>query len=155
MLLLRHFFEYKKAFDEQVTHCSGRPGFIYCFQNENMETYEEYLKPKKDFPFTVTRDSENTKGYIPEIEGGSMFATFYVLMFNFHPKLNMTPNIYLRSFGQSENEVKHITISEKLCKCIDHNDITCFADACDRVLRKEQKQAISSLCALHKKLSFP
>ena len=76
-----------------------------------------------------------------------MFATSYVL-FNFHPKLNMTPIICLRSFGQSENELKHITIPEKFCKHIDHNDITCFADACDTVLKKEEKQANSWLCMI-------
>ena len=76
-----------------------RPGFIYCFQNESLETYEKYLQRKKYFPFTVVGDLETTTGYISEIEGGSIFATSYWLMFNFHPKLNMTPITGLRSFG--------------------------------------------------------
>ena len=42
-----------------------------------------------------------------------MFATSYCLMFNFHPKLEMTPVMCLRSFGQNENELKHVTILEK------------------------------------------
>ena len=68
---------------------------------------------KKDFPFTVLGDLETTTGYISEVEGGSVFATSCCLMFNFHPKLNMTPITYLRSFGQTEKELKFITIPEK------------------------------------------
>ena len=89
------FYENKKAYYKHVDHCSGRPGFIYCFQNENMEMYEKNLNYKKDFSFTVTGNSETTTGYISDIEGSSMFPTSYVLMFNFHPKLNMSPIISL------------------------------------------------------------
>ena len=113
-----------------------------------METYEKYLKHKEDCPITVTGDLETTTGYISEIECRSIFATSYVLMFNLQPKLNMTRIIRLRSFGQSEDELKHITIPEKFCKYINHNDKTCFADACNRVLKKEEMQGISLLCMI-------
>ena len=36
----------------------GCPRFIYCFQNKSRETYEKYLKHKKDFPFTVVSGLE-------------------------------------------------------------------------------------------------
>ena len=39
-----------------------------------METYEKYLKHKRDFPFTMTGDLEATTRYITDIDGGSMFA---------------------------------------------------------------------------------
>ena len=95
------FFRYKNKFIRHVKHCSGRPGFIYTFQEEEVECYENYLKHKKDFPFTVVGDLETTTGYISEIEGESMFVTSYFLMFNFHPKIEMTPFTCLRSFGQN------------------------------------------------------
>ena len=83
---------------KHVSHFSGRPGFAYCLQ-DNIKSYENYLKHKKDFPFTVVDNLETTTGYISEVEGGSMFATSYCLMFNFHPKLNMAPVTCLRSFS--------------------------------------------------------
>ena len=105
-------FRYKSKFNKHIKWCTGRPGFIYCFQNDSLETYEKYLRHKKDFLFTVAGDLEKTTGYKSKKEGGSMFPTSYCLMFNFHPKLNMTPITYVRSFGQTEEELKFITIPE-------------------------------------------
>ena len=93
-------------------------------------------------------DLETTTGYILGIEGGSMFATSYCLMFNFHPKLKMTPVTSLRSFGQNENELKHVTIPEKKIFYIDRDDYRCFIDQCDEVLKKEKKLAVPTLCMI-------
>ena len=92
------FFRYWKKFSK---HCFKRLGFAYTFQDENLECYENYIKHKKDFLFTVVGDLKTTTGYISEIEGGSLFATSYCLIFNFHPKLKMTPITCLRRFGQN------------------------------------------------------
>ena len=85
------FFRYKHRYTKHIKYCSGRPGFIYCFQDDVIESYENYFKHKKDFPFTVVGDLESTTGYISELEGGSIFATSYCIMFSFHPLLEMTP----------------------------------------------------------------
>ena len=93
-------------------------------------------------------DLETTTGYISEIEGGLMFATSYCLMFNFHPKLYMIPVTCLRSFGQTENELKFITIPEKFHPYINRDDLRCFRDACNNLLQKKQKLAVSTLCMI-------
>ena len=133
------FFRYKNKFMRHVKHCSRRPGFICTFQEEKVECYENYLKHKKDFPFIVVGDLETTSGYISEIEGGSMFATSYCLMFNFHPKLEMTPITCLRSFGQNEQELKFITVPEIFYSYINHDDLRCFEDACNTDLEKKKE----------------
>ena len=69
-------------------------------------------------------------------------------MFNFHPKLKMTPITCLRSFGQNEEELKNITIPEKFWSYINKGDLKCFMDVCETVLEKRQKQAISTLCMI-------
>lgn len=94
------FYENKIRYYKHVDHCSGRPRFVYCFQNKNMEMYDKYLNHKKDFP--------------SDIKDGSMFTTSCVLMFDFHPKLNMSLIISLRSIRQSEKGLKHISIPENL-----------------------------------------
>ena len=78
-----------RKYKRHVAHCSGLPGFVYCFQDDNIESYENYLKHKKDFAFTAVGDMETTTGYISEVEGGSVFATSHCSMFNFHPKLKI------------------------------------------------------------------
>ena len=87
----------------------------------------------------VVGDLEATTGYISEIEGGSMFATSYRLTFNFHSKLEMMSITCLRSFGQNEQEVKFITIPQKLWPFTDHDDLLCFKNGCDVVLEKKNK----------------
>ena len=87
------FFRCKKKYKKHIKRCTGHSGFVYCFQYEILETYEKYLKHKKDFSFMVVVDLETTTKYISEMEGGSMFATSYCLMSNFHPKLKMTPTL--------------------------------------------------------------
>ena len=87
----------------------------------------------------VVGDLEATTGYISEIEGGSMFATSYRLTFNFHSKLEMMSITCLRSFGQNEQELKFITIPQKLWPFIDHDDLLSFKNGCDVVLEKKPK----------------
>ena len=70
----------------------------------------------------MVEDLKTTTGYILEIEGGSMFLTSYCLMFNFHPKLEMTPVTCLGSFGRNENDLKHATILENNFSYIDRDD---------------------------------
>ena len=142
------FYKQGKKYHRHIKQCTGRPGFIYMFQDDQIESYENYLKLKRDFPFTVVGDLEITSSYISEIEGGSMFATSFSLMFNFHPKLNITPITCLRSFGQTEEELKHISIPEEFWSYINKGDFECFINACDFVLAKNKKQAISTLCMI-------
>ena len=141
------FFRYVKKHKKHVSHCSGHPGFVYCFQGDNIESYENenYLKYKKDFPFTLVGDLETTTGYISAVEGGSVFATSYCLMFSFHPKLNMTPVTCLRSFGQKEKELNSLqfvknfgSILIKLTFNVSWMRVSLF--------KKKKKQAISTLC---------
>ena len=94
-----YFFRYWKKFNKHMKHCSRCLGFVYTFQDENLECYENCIKHKKEFSFTVIGDLKTTTGYILEIEGGSIFATSYCLMCNFHPKLKMMPITCLKSFG--------------------------------------------------------
>ena len=64
------FLRYKGKFLKLPKHCSGRPGFFYTFQDEGIECYENYLRHKKNFLFTVVGDLETTTGNISEIEAG-------------------------------------------------------------------------------------
>ena len=69
-------------------------------------------------------------------------------MFNFHPKLEMTPITCLRSFGQNKKELKLITIPEQFYPYINHDALRCFEGACNTVLEKKKKQFISTLCMI-------
>ena len=78
--------------------CTGRPAFVYVyhFQTEYLETYESQLKHKKDFPLTITTDLETTTRCNRDIEGGSMFATSYMMMVNFYLSFEKISSRYLK-----------------------------------------------------------
>ena len=68
-----------------------------------------------------------------------MFMASYCMIFNFHPKLEMTPLTCFRSFIQNNLELKFITVPDKFYPYIDHDDLRCFEDACNTVLEKKKE----------------
>ena len=68
-----------------------------------------------------------------------MFMASYCMIFNFHPKLEMTPLTCFRSFLQNNLELKFITVPDKFYPYIDHDDLRCFEDACNTVLEKKKE----------------
>ena len=45
------FFRYKHKCTMHIKRCSGRQGFIYCFQDDEIKSYENYIKHKIGFSF--------------------------------------------------------------------------------------------------------
>ena len=44
------YFARKDRFDRHIENCTGRPGFVYNFNMQNLLTFEENLKFKRDIP---------------------------------------------------------------------------------------------------------
>ena len=68
-------------------------------------TFEENLKYKGDVPLVAYIDFETT---VPtdeclDLENRQMFVVSYVIIFAFHPKLNIGRVIFERNFGQSQH----------------------------------------------------
>ena len=55
-----HYFGRKDRFDRHIKSCAGMPGFVYNFNMQNLLTFEENLKFKRDIPLTVYIDFETT-----------------------------------------------------------------------------------------------
>ena len=95
------FFFRKASFDRHLEICSGKPGFIYNFDTQNLLTFEENLKLKHDIPLTAYIDFETTAPTddMLDPESNKMNAVSYAIIFAFHPKLKMKRIIVERSFG--------------------------------------------------------
>ena len=93
----------KNKFDRHIENCTGRPGFVYNFNTQNLLTFEENLKFKRDIPLTVYIDFETTAPTDDclDPETRKTNAVSYVILFAFHPKLEMKRTIFERSFGHS------------------------------------------------------
>ena len=49
-----HYFARKDRFERHIKNCTGKPGFVYNFNTQNLLTFEENLKFKRDIPLTVS-----------------------------------------------------------------------------------------------------
>ena len=74
------FFRYLRKYKRHVAHCSGLPGFVHCFQYDNIESYENYLKHKKDFCFYCSRRYGNH--YWIHFRSGGRICVCYVTLFD-------------------------------------------------------------------------
>ena len=72
-----------------------------------MVTFEENLKFKGNIPITAYIDFETTAptDECLDPENRKIFAVSYVIIFGFHPELNIDRVIIERSFGHSEHSL--------------------------------------------------
>ena len=86
-----------------MRNCSGKAGFVYNVDTQNLITFEENLKLKRDMPLTAYIDFETTAptdDYL-DPECNKMNVVSYVIILAFHPKLNLPRVIIERSFAHS------------------------------------------------------
>ena len=108
--------------NKHIECCSRIPGIVYNFNNKNLISFEDNIIYKGDLPlvtymgFETTATTDNC--FNPEQT--KMFAVSCVIVFVFHPKLNLDRVIAQRSFG---NSIKKLTTIDYLIndqmECID------------------------------------
>ena len=76
--------------ERHTKHCSGIPGIIYNFNNQNLISYQDNFNAKGDVPFVVYFDFETTAHTFNFLdpEQQKMFVVLYVIIVSFHPKLH-------------------------------------------------------------------
>ena len=104
------FFARSDIQKHHMQHCSGVPGIVYNFNNQNLVTFEDNLGYKGDLPVVAYIDFETTAPtdscFDPEQK--KMFVVSYVIILAFHPKLKMDRVIIQRSFGHSLEQLATI-----------------------------------------------
>ena len=86
-----NYYSQKERFDRHIKNCTGRPGFVYNFNIQNLLTFEENLKFKRDIPLKIYIDFETTTptDNCLDPETKKMNAVSYMIIFAFHPELEM------------------------------------------------------------------
>ena len=142
------YYSRKERFDKHIENCTGRPGFVYNFNTQNLLTFEENLKFKRDIPLTVYIDFETTAptdDYL-DPETRKMNAVSYVIIFAFHPELKMKRIIIERSFGHSIQKLTTIDyLTTEQLKFKDITTLKQLRDCAFSVASKKNKIAISEM----------
>ena len=74
-----------------IENCSGIPGAVYNFNNQNLVSFEENLKSKGDLPMVIYFEYETTAPTYnwPNPEQKETFVVSYVIIVAFHPDLGL------------------------------------------------------------------
>ena len=88
---------------KDMENCSGRPGVVYNFNNQNLISYQDNFHAKGDVPFVIYFDFETTAptDNCLDPEQKKMFVVSYVMIVAFHPELKLDRIIIQRSFAHS------------------------------------------------------
>ena len=86
-----------------MEHCSGVPGIVYNFNNQNLVIFEANLGYKGNLPVVAYIDFETTAptNSCFDTEQKNMFVVSYVIILDFHPKLKMDRVVIQNIFGHS------------------------------------------------------
>ena len=102
-----NYYGRRDKFDRHIENCTGRPGFVYNFNIQSLLMFEENLKFKCDIPLTACIDFETTAPTDDclDPENKKMSAVSYVIIFAFHPELQIDRVIIERSFGHLQAQL--------------------------------------------------
>ena len=97
------YYIQKARYQKHIEKCSGIPGIVYNFTNQNLVSFEVNIGNKGDLPLVAYMDFETTPSvkHFLTPQQNKMFVVSYTFIFAFHPKLNLNRVIVQRSFGHS------------------------------------------------------
>ena len=150
------FFSRKDRFEKHLISCSGKPGYVYNFDTQNILTFEENLKLKHDIPLTAYIDFETTAptDKMLDPESCKMKAVSYAIIFAFQPKLNLKRVIIERSFGHSVEKLTTIDyLTSEQLKFKDEITLKQLRDSALEVSRKNKPNAISEMFSIELKFA--
>ena len=85
------FFIRSDKHQSHINNCSGAPGVVYNFNNQNLISYQDNFHAKADIPFVIFFDYETTastdNSFDPEQK--KVFVVSYVMIVVFHPELKL------------------------------------------------------------------
>ena len=98
-----NFFARADKQKRHIGNCSGIPGVVYNFNNQNLITFEDNLKFKGDLPMAIYYDFETTAptDNCFEPEQREVFVVSCVMIAAFHPDFKLNRIIVQRSFVHS------------------------------------------------------
>ena len=102
--LCSNYYALQDKFDRHAENCTGCPSYVYNFNTQSLSTFEENLKYEGNIPLVAYIDFKTTAPTDQQRldpKNRKMFAVSYVIIFAFHPDLQIDCIIIEHSFGHS------------------------------------------------------
>ena len=142
------YYGKKNMWERHLENCTGRSGFVCNFNTRSLLTFQENLKYKYDVPLTVYNDFETTAPTDDCIDPKSrkMFAVSYVIIFAFHPDLNLDRIIIEPTFEHLQARLCSLNfLTNEQLKFKDFTTLKLLRDCALLVASKKKKIAISEM----------
>ena len=138
-----------------INNCSGRPGVIYNFNNQNLVSYQDNFHAKGDVPFVVYFDYETTAptDNCLDPEQKQMFVVSHVMIVAFHPELKLDRIIIYWSFAHNFEQLT--TLDYFSCEQIGFIDpylIKMLKDMTFEVSKRRCKNSIGQMFSIESAL---
>ena len=145
------YFLRQDRWKKHINICTGIPGIVYNFNNQNLVTYEDNLKYKGDIPMTIYFDFETTvptdSCYDPEQK--EMFVISYIMMLCFHPRLDFPKIIVERSYGRDVQKLNSIDyLTPEQMSFINPTVVSQLSDAAALVAAQKCKNAVGQMFSI-------
>ena len=151
-----YYFTRLDRYQKHLDNCVGKPGFVYKFDTENLSTFEDNLKFKRDIPLTAYIDFETTAptDNMFDPEACRMNAISYAIIFAFHPNLGIKRVIIERSFGHSLEKLASIDyLTGEQLKYVDAITLKQLRDCALEVAYRKNCHAISQMFSIELKFA--
>ena len=104
------FYIQEIRWKRHTKYCSGRPGVVYNFNNQNLISYQDNFHAKGDVPFVIYFDFETTAptDTCLDPEQKKFFVVSYPMIAAFHPELELDRIINQRSFAHSIEQLTNL-----------------------------------------------
>ena len=145
------FFTRADRQKRHVENCSGIPGIVYNFSNQNLVTFEDNLKYKGDLPLVIYFGYETTAPtdncFNPEQK--EMFVVSYVMIVAFHPELKLNRIIVECSFAHSFQKLTTIDyFTNDQMNFVNVKVIKQLKDAAENVCNGKDKNAVAHMFSI-------
>ena len=135
-----------------MANCSGRPGVVYNFNNQNFISYQDNFHAKVDVPFIIYFDLETTAptDNCLDPEQKKMFVVSYVMIVAFHPELKLDRIIIQRSFAHSIEQLTNLDYFTR--EQITYIDPSLLKDMAFQVAKRRCKNSIGKIFSIESAL---
>ena len=151
-----YYFTRLDRYQKHLDNCVGKPGFVYKFDTDNLSTFEDNLKFKRDIPLTAYIDFETAAptDNMFDPEACRMNAISYAIIFAFHPNLDIKRVIIERSFGHSLEKLASIDyLTGEQLKYVDAITLKQLRDCALEVADRKNCHAISQMFSIELKFA--
>ena len=138
-----------------MENCSGRPGVVYNFNNQNLISYQDNFHAKGDVPFVIYFDFETTAptDNCLDPEQKKIFVFSYVMIVAFNPELNLERIIIQRSFAHSIDQLTSLNyFTREQITFIDQSLIKMLKDMAFEVAKRRFKNSIGQMFSIESAL---